>query len=688
MSVGDALHHIVTAILATAIGNKTKRKPTWQSAGLDQLCNILFLVQSGRLVPGTPAAFDSHLTSATTFIADSRLVKKLRGGQDRFPFSEDVFMAASNGSFKIDNSTSHFSSHKHVGGYRVDNDLSRINSSNKSYSTEVIALRQKLLAYETEIQDNVREIAKWKRKCSELDRSQQDLQLQYESKYVPSLTASFASLPSSNMAKHDEALNMISLLQAENESLKQQLNKSQTTSMYCTNQDIFKLSVNQVLNKVFVDLERLSLVESKSSTQSTSSTGEIESNASIQDQNAIEAAYHDAVLMATSFREPTDKLVSNINATVEALERELQILEQNSSDNLSPSEKSSYADFKTADPMPKVTKPDVINLHDNISVAKINDLEIMSESSGKNDKSTPRRLVQSKSAINLKAMKALQDSRMNSSGQELKYNSASALEQVTYMDNGERDVRLSLPTPPLRSSSCNSSPDVTLNKTPSPRPNLSSHFLHRKRKSIADLKMEGVWRNDQFALRPSASLSTSELALRAETVAAQAMAADIMRDSSTSSREGGRRRTVSSVYGYDVSASSGSFQQMRTITPPPSPKQGAIHVKPVPRSPKVHPVCAAEEIPRANIDFEAMRHRSSMGGEYIQFQTSLSGGRRASMVTPKALPKAPSTSVSTPYSTKNLTSLDAPVPTPSASKSKWTKRRVVSAIFKDSVDLS
>lgn len=49
--------------------------------------------------------------------------------------------------------TSHFSSHKHVGGYRVDNDMSRINSANKSYSTEVIALRQKLLAYEVGILD-------------------------------------------------------------------------------------------------------------------------------------------------------------------------------------------------------------------------------------------------------------------------------------------------------------------------------------------------------------------------------------------------------------------------------------------------------------------------------------------------------------------------------------------------------
>lgn len=374
---------------------------------------------------------------------------------------------------------------------------------------------------------------------------------------------------------------------------------------------------------------------------------------------------------------------------MEALERELQILEQSTDDNSSLSEKSSDANVKTADPLPIViTKPDVIDALDNISGSMINEHAIMPELGVKNDKITQRRLVQSKSALNLRPIKALQDSRMNSSGQELKYNSASALEQVTYTENGEREVRSSLPTPPLRSSSCNSSPDITLNKTPSPRPNLSSHFLHRKRKSIADLKMEGIWRNDQFALRPSASLSTSELALRAETVAAQAMAADIMRDSSTSSREGGRRRTVSSVYGYDVSASSGSFQQIRNITPPPSPKQSAILVKPVSRSPKVHPVSTAEEIPRANIDFETMRHRSSMGGEYIQFQTSLSGGRRASMVTPKALPKAPSTSVSTPYSTKNLISPDAPVPTPSASKSKWTKRRVVSAIFKDSVDLS
>ncbi|KAG2174254.1 hypothetical protein INT43_004275 [Umbelopsis isabellina] len=563
--------------------------------------------------------------------------------------------------------TSHFSSHKHIGGYRVDNDLSRISSSNKSYSTEVIALRQKLLAYETEIQDNAREIAKWKRKCSELDRSQQDLQLQYENRIKKMKTKYEEDTKRTRLvqvAKHDEALNMISLLQAENESLKQQLNKSQNP-------------------------KKLNSLESKSSSQSPTSSNEVKTKESIPDQNAIEAAYHDAFLMATSFREPTDKLVSNINATVEALERELQILEQSSGDDLSPSEKSSEANVKTADPMPIViTKPDVIDVLDNMSGSMINEHDIVPESSGKADKSTPRRLVQSKSALNLRAMKALQDSRINSSGQELKYNSASALEQITYLDNGERDVRSSMPTPPLRSSSCNSSPDITLNKTPSPRPNLSSHFLHRKRKSIADLKMEGIWRNDQFALRPSASLSTSELALRAETVAAQAMAADIMRDSSNSSREGGRRRTVSSVYGYDVSASSGSFQQIRTITPPPSPKQGAVHVKLVSRSPKIHPVSAAEEIPRANIDFETMRHRSSMGGEYIQFQTSLSGGRRASMVTPKALPKAPTTSISTPYSTKNLTSLNAPVPTPSASKSKWTKRRVVSAIFKDSVDLS
>ncbi|CAM0142062.1 unnamed protein product [Umbelopsis sp. WA50703] len=517
------------------------------------------------------------------------------------------------------------------------------------------------------MQDSAREIAKWKRKCSELDRSQQDLQLQYENRLKKIKTKYEEDTKRSlhvHVAKHDEALAMISQLQAENELLKEQLSNSQNP-------------------------RKQNSLASKSSLHSTSTAAETKSNAGIPDQNAIEAAYQDAVFKATSFREPTDKLVNNINATVEALERELYILEQFSSD-IPPSPKNlSNAAVKTAEPMPKNSAMANKNkTPDNVSNAMVNEHDNPPESCDINSKSPPRRLVQSKSALNLKAMKALQDSRMNSSGQDPKYNSASALEQLMQMDNGERDVRHSLPTPPLRSSSCNSSPDVTLAKTPSPKPNLSSHFLHRKRKSIADLKMEGIWRNDQFALRPSASLSTSELALRAESVAAQAMAADIMRDSSTSARESGRRRTVSSVYGYDVSASSGSFQQIRTITPPPSPKTSVAHVKAVPRSPKVHPVCTTEEIPRANIDFETMRHRSSMGGEYIQFQTSLSSGRRASMVTPKALPKAPSASVSTPFSAKNLTNSEAPIPTPSASKSKWTRRRVVSAIFKDATDLS
>jgi hypothetical protein len=42
-----------------------------------------------------------------------------------------------------------------------------------------------------EMQDTNREVIKWKRKCSELEASQQELKLQYESMYcVPPVTIS------------------------------------------------------------------------------------------------------------------------------------------------------------------------------------------------------------------------------------------------------------------------------------------------------------------------------------------------------------------------------------------------------------------------------------------------------------------------------------------------------------------
>jgi hypothetical protein len=42
-----------------------------------------------------------------------------------------------------------------------------------------------------EMQDTNREVIKWKRKCSELEASQQELKLQYESMYcVPPITIS------------------------------------------------------------------------------------------------------------------------------------------------------------------------------------------------------------------------------------------------------------------------------------------------------------------------------------------------------------------------------------------------------------------------------------------------------------------------------------------------------------------
>jgi hypothetical protein len=299
------------------------------------------------------------------------------------------------------------------------------------------------------------------------------------------------------------------------------------------------------------------------------------------------------------------------------------------------------------------------------------------------------RLVQSKSAMNLRSARGFQDIKPLAHSQDRRYSSTSAIDDCMSTENVDYDTRASMSL--LNTKSANSSPEPSVNKAPSPKPNLASHWLHRKRKSIADLKMEGIWRNEQVALRPSTSLSTSELALRAETMAAQAMEANISRDSSTSSREGGRRRTVSSVYGFDVAASSASFQQVHTITPPPSPKPSPVMLKAVSKPCIEEQVCE-DVIPRANIDFDAMRHRSTIGGKYIQFQTSLSGqipssgSRRSSMVTPKALPQVPTSSISTPYSTKMQPDVEAPMPTPTSSKTKWTRRRVVSAIFKDGSD--
>ncbi|KAI9288923.1 hypothetical protein BC943DRAFT_315628 [Umbelopsis sp. AD052] len=294
------------------------------------------------------------------------------------------------------------------------------------------------------------------------------------------------------------------------------------------------------------------------------------------------------------------------------------------------------------------------------------------------------RLMHSKSAMNLRSPRIPMEPRPMSQGQERKFSSASSIDAYLKTGNSDLDTRADGSNgSPLRTKSANSSPEPSVNKTPSPKSNLASHWLHRKRKSIADLKMEGIWRNEQVALRPSASLSTSELALRAESMAAQAMEANMSRESSSASRDGGRRRTVSSVYGFDVTASSASIQQqIRTITPPPSPKASPVYSN---AGPKPSPTESEDVIPRANIDFETMRHRSSIGGEYIQFQTSLSKSRRGSVAAPKALPQVPIPSASTPFSSTR-TSNEGPTPTPSASKSRWTKRRVVSAIFKDATD--
>jgi hypothetical protein len=296
------------------------------------------------------------------------------------------------------------------------------------------------------------------------------------------------------------------------------------------------------------------------------------------------------------------------------------------------------------------------------------------------------KLMHSKSAMNLRSPRISLEPRPMSQGQERRFSSASSIDTYMKTGNPELDTRADgFNGSPLKTKSANSSPEPSLNKTPSPKSNLASHWLHRKRKSIADLKMEGIWRNEQVALRPSASLSTSELALRAESMAAQAMEANMSRESSSASRDGGRRRTVSSVYGFDVTASSASIQQqIRTITPPPSPKASPVYSN-AGSKPSSTDQASEDVIPRANIDFEAMRHRSSMGGEYIQFQTSLSNSRRGSVVGSKALPQVPRPSVSTPFSSTGKSN-EGPTPTPSASKSRWTKRRMVSAIFKDATD--
>lgn len=85
------------------------------------------------------------------------------------------------------------------------------------------------------------------------------------------------------VAKHDEALNMISLLQAENECLKQQLNTSQNPSMHCASQ-IYQIFSSLVLIKALHCSAKLSSIESKS----PSSSAERKKIVSIPDQNAIE----------------------------------------------------------------------------------------------------------------------------------------------------------------------------------------------------------------------------------------------------------------------------------------------------------------------------------------------------------------------------------------------------------------
>ncbi|GAB5590424.1 hypothetical protein Unana1_05324 [Umbelopsis nana] len=562
-------------------------------------------------------------------------------------------------------SSSHFSPQKHITSYRVDNDISRLASaSSKSYSTEIIALKQKILSYEMEMQDTNREMTNWKRKCSELEASQQDLQLQYEARLQKMKTKFEEDAKRSRavqVAKHDEALQMITQLREENQSLKDELNKQ-------------KLSEQKAVKDV-VPSPPISPSESPTKFKS-----------SLPDYIAIEAAYQNAVYKSSAYREPTDKLVNKINATVEALEYELGIFQQTQKE---PLQDDNMPHHHTTEQAPTSSINEIEAITQKPLLKNANDSEVMqakADNTVVNEHFVPAgRLVQSKSAMNLRS-RALQDIKSMHPGQERRFNSTSAMDSCVKSDAMDCDPRMSMSTStPLKTKSANSSPEPSLNKTPSPKHNLASHWLHRKRKSIADLKMEGIFRNEQVALRPSASLSTSELALRAESMAAQAMEANNTRESSTASREGDRRKTVSSVYGFDVTASSASFQQLRNMTPPPSPKPSPVQLKASSKPSTVDQVCE-DVIPRANIDFEAMRHRSSMGGEYIQFQTSLSGSRRGSMGTPKALPQIPTSSMSTPYSSKMQSDAEAPLPTPTTSKTKWTRRRVVSALFKDSTD--
>ncbi|KAI9288924.1 hypothetical protein BC943DRAFT_124854 [Umbelopsis sp. AD052] len=131
--------------------------------------------------------------------------------------------------------SSHFSHHKHLSSYRVDNDLSRMHTSNnKSNSNEINVLRQKVHTYEMEIQDVSRELSIWKRKCSELETSQNELQAQYENRLQKMKTKFEEDAKRSRLvqvAKHDEALNMITQLRTENESLKDELKSHKSSGM-------------------------------------------------------------------------------------------------------------------------------------------------------------------------------------------------------------------------------------------------------------------------------------------------------------------------------------------------------------------------------------------------------------------------------------------------------------------------
>ncbi|KAH8554106.1 hypothetical protein BGW37DRAFT_483495 [Umbelopsis sp. PMI_123] len=561
--------------------------------------------------------------------------------------------------------SSHFLHHKHVSGYRVDNDLSRVHTSNKSYSNEIVGLRQKVLSYEMEIQDANREVTVWKRKCSELEVSQQELQSQYENR-LQKMKAKFEEDAKRarlvQVAKHDEALNMIAQLRKENESLKEELKN-------------YKVSAEKKAENTCMTVPLQPNDSSK-----------VTLKPFIPNQSAIEEAYQYAVYKSSAYREPTDKLVNKINATVEALEYEIGIMQQSYKeteiDDVSP-----IRDVKDITEECNQPPPNEITRQKPV-LKPTKDVAIVQTSHENAEINESPRLMHSKSAMNLRTSRIPLESRPMSQGQERRYSSASSIDAYMKTDNPDLDIRAAgTNSSPLKTKSANNSPEPSVNKTtPSPKRNLASHWFHRKRKSIADLKMEGIWRNEQVALRPSTSLSTSELALRAESMAAQAMEANMSRESSTASRDNGRRRTVSSVYGFDVTASSASIQQqIRTITPPPSPKSTPVYANAGFKPPSTDQACE-DVIPRANIDFETMRHRSSMGGEYIQFQTSLSKSRRGSVTGPKALPQVPASSMSTPYVGAGSSHVEGPLPVPSTSKSRWTKRRVVSAIFKEATD--